>query len=292
MKKNYSIFGLYHPALLLVYALMAPISVMLTGHPFYVAINLCMALVVHCFYFGMAETRRRGGLMSVCILVVALMNFCFNTRGMHVLFRIGRHPLTLESLLYGLTSGGELAAVILWFQCFNKIVSNEKFLYLFGKRLPGTALLVSMILKLFPDTRYRMHCIRYADKEVVGSRKASLMHRARKGLRQLSVLMEWSMEDSIEKADSMKARGYGEGRRSSWQLYIWSLGDTVLGIWMTIFVSVSLTGIIFYNAGLRWYPVIQTGESSVLLAVSGICYAGFLALPLWTEWKVRWNKRW
>ena len=292
MKRRYIAFELYHPVLLLIYAGMAPVSVMAAGHPLYVGINLCMALVIHCFYFGASQTWKLVAYMSLCVLVVGLMNFCFNTRGMHVLFRIGQHLFTLESLLYGLTMGGVLAAVILWFQCLHKILSNEKFLYLFGKRLPGTALLVSMILKLFPDTRYRMECIRYADTKVMDGGSAPVMDRIKKGLRQLSVLMEWSMEDSIEKADSMKARGYGEGPRSSWQLYMWSTEDTVMGILMAAVVAVGLAGIIFYSRGFRWFPMIQAKGKGGLLAVSAICYAGFLALPLLAEWKVRWSRQW
>lgn len=292
MQKKYTVFELYHPGLLLVYALMSPIFAMLTSHPFYIFINVCMCLFIHGFYFGAVQTGKSAAVMSICIFTVALFNFCFNTRGMHILFRIGQHPFTLESLLYGLASGGMLAAVILWFQCFNKIVSNEKFLYLFGKRLPGTALLLSMILKLFPDTRYRMKCIRYADKETVGRDAVPILHRVRKGLRQLSVLLEWTMEDSIEKADSMKARGYGEGARSCWQRYTWSRGDTALGIVMIAAIAVSLAGIISYNAELRWYPVIETGGRGGFLAVSGICYAGFLVLPLLVEMKARWSRQW
>lgn len=56
-----------------------------------------------------------------------------------------------------------LGTVLIWFRCFNAILSNDKFLYLFGKKLPGTALLLSMILKLFPETKYKMHCIQMAE---------------------------------------------------------------------------------------------------------------------------------
>lgn len=292
MNSTDTVFSTYHPVIQFAYALFAPVMAMMTSHPVYMLVNLIMAFFISGFYMGAQRACRTGIKLLLAVSVIGGMNFFFNTRGMHVLFRIGNHPFTLESLLYGLVSGGMLAAVILWFQCFNLIVSNDKFLYLFGKKFPGTALLLSMILKLFPDTKYRMQCIKYADKDVTGDSSPTLSARLSKSLWQISALLEWSMEESIDMADSMKARGYGEGKRSTWQYYRWRTGDSLMALFAAAFGGSALAGIIYHNMQIRWYPVIQLGEGTEMLVLTCVCYAGVLALPLLAEGKARCMRKW
>lgn len=290
MNGRYVIFNTWHPGVLFAYALAGPVLGMLTLHPLFLALNLGMAVVMHWFYQGGGRTLQRvAGLLPVTAVIV-LFNFCLNTRGRHVLFQIGQHPFTLESLSYGLASGCMLSAVLLWFQSFSFIVSNEKFLYLFGRRLPGTALLLSMILKLFPDTGYRIRSIRYADREPLGAGKSPAGKRIRKGLKQMSTLMEWSMEDSIEMADSMKARGYGEGRRTCWQQYRFSAADAGMSLWFAAAGAVCLWGMFFAGTGIRWYPEIRMQGEPGKMMVTGAVYLLFLATPLLVEGKGRWNR--
>ena len=292
MDKTNTIFSTFHPVILFLYVLLAPISIMLGMHPVFTAVNLSVALAVYGFYFGARRCGKMAmGLLGV-VLFVGTLNFCFNTRGMHVLFQVGRHPFTLESLLFGITSGCVLAAVILWFQCFNKILSNEKFLYLFSRRLPAIALLLSMILKLFPDTKYRMQSIRYADRESIKVKKPSFSQKISKGLVYISTLLEWSMEDSIEMADSMKARGYGEAKRSSYQQYRWSLSDSVLALFLLIGGGISIAAVIVYGRQMRWYPLLQVGGRLEIMVAICILYGTFLGLPIWLEMKGRWRRPW
>lgn len=289
MTRQYAVFNTWHPGVLAFYAFAAPILGMLTLHPCYLTVNVTMAVVVHWFYQGGKNTWKSiCGLVPV-ILIITAFNFVFNTRGMHVLFQIGHHPFTIESLCYGLASGGMLSAVLLWFQNFNCIISNEKFLYLFGKKFPGTALLLSMIMKLFPDTRYRIQSIKYADREMVRAENAVVSQRIKKGLKQISTLMEWSMEDSIEMADSMKARGYGEKERSSWQQYHFTRADAGMAVWFTAAVCVCLWGMFFAGAEVRWYPLIQISGRPETMLAAGSIYSLFLASPLLVEWKGWWK---
>jgi energy-coupling factor transport system permease protein len=47
-----------------------------------------------------------------------------------------RNPLTLESIFYGLAAAVMLAAVVLWFGCYNEVMTSDKFIYLFGRVIP------------------------------------------------------------------------------------------------------------------------------------------------------------
>lgn len=44
-------------------------------------------------------------------------------------------------------------------------------------------------------------------------------------MKRLEVLLTWSLEEGLQTADSMKARGYGTGRRSSYSPYRWRPKD-------------------------------------------------------------------
>ena len=141
-----------HPALLIFYALGAPILAMFGSNPVTMGVMFLCAITVHWFYLGGASTK--DGLKGIAFVVifVSVLNMLSNPMGITELFKIGSRLFTLESLCYGLLNGLMLGTVILWFRCFTAIVPNDKFLYLFGRRFQTVALLLSMILKLFPET--------------------------------------------------------------------------------------------------------------------------------------------
>ncbi len=85
--------------------------------------------------------------------MIAIANPLFNHRGSTALFYIGLNPVTLEALLYGVCSAGMLISVFIWFRCYLSLMTNDKFLYLFGRIAPATALIVSMYTKVDPRKR-------------------------------------------------------------------------------------------------------------------------------------------
>lgn len=47
--------------------------------------------------------------------------------------RFAGNPLTLESLWYGAAAGGMLVCILMWFHCYNVVMTSEKFIHLFGR---------------------------------------------------------------------------------------------------------------------------------------------------------------
>lgn len=84
------------------------------------------------------------------MLLTAILNPIFNHKGLTVLFYLKRNPVTLESVAYGAASGVMLGSVLLIFSCFNRIITDDKILYLFGRIIPSLAVVISMALRFVP----------------------------------------------------------------------------------------------------------------------------------------------
>ena len=74
------------------------------------------------------------------------------------------NPLTLESMLYGLASAALLSATLLWFTCYNAVMTSDKFIYLFGRVIPALSLVLSMTMRFVPRFRTQLHTVAQAQK--------------------------------------------------------------------------------------------------------------------------------
>ena len=83
---------------------------------------------------------------------------------------------------------------------WNELFGAEKIMYLIGRFFPAVSLVITMTLRYLPLLERRMDQIR-AGERGMGSGSSVL--------RRLSVLLSWSLEDSIETSTAMETRGYG-----------------------------------------------------------------------------------
>lgn len=167
---------------------------------------------LHCTEGGKVWKRLRY--LLPMLLLIAFANPLLNHRGVTRLVKIMNQWVTLEALCYGITAGLSLAALILWFGCYKEVITSDKFLYLFGKAAPGTALLISMALNLVPKLEQELQQIREG-QEMLYPDKPGHMEKIQKAIRHVSTLLGWSLENTVEQVDSMKARGYGLRRRTT-----------------------------------------------------------------------------
>ncbi|MDO4489066.1 MAG: energy-coupling factor transporter transmembrane component T [Eubacteriales bacterium] len=187
--------------------------------------------------------------MLPVMLLAAILNPVFNHEGMHILFYLpSGNPMTLEALIYGLASAVMMVSVIVWFAGFTEIITSDKFIYLFGRIIPALSLVLSIALRFVP---------RYISKykEIRESRKLA----GEKGniFTELSVMVTWALENSIDTADSMKARGYGQEKRTAYSIYTYGQRDRLLTFWLlfcTFVMFTSLSTDMFY---FRFYPTVK-----------------------------------
>ncbi len=212
-------------------------------HPAYCAAGCAGAAL----YYLMLTGRRGLKLVSgafVMFLLIALLNPLINKSGKHILFHYFGRPYTLEALCYGMALGAIMAIMLLWFGCYSQVLTSDKFTALFGRLIPALSLLLVMVLRLIPAFTRKAKQILTARRAIGrGATGGSLTDRARDGAAVLSALTDWALEGSIITADSMRARGYGTGRRTNFRLYRMTVQDwTLLGLILSLEFAVLAAG--------------------------------------------------
>jgi energy-coupling factor transport system permease protein len=274
-----------HPAVSFLFFCVALALTILCMHPVFALISLAAALLL-AFHTQGSHLKNALRFALPIFVLIALLNPLFNHRGDTVLFFALGHGITLEAVQYGLCSGAMFAAVVVWFSCYSAVVTSDKFLYLFGRVAPSAALVTSMAVRLVPKMQSQLEAIGQTQRMLNAGRKTNLIRRVRSGLRGVSVLLSWTMEDAIETADSMKARGYGMHKgRTSFTLFRIDRRDiAILGLLLVL----SSASWVFYFRGyatLYFYPVMRPIRTDVLSLAGYTLYALLLLTPTLLEWR-------
>ena len=285
--KSIDLFSSYHPIINFLYFALCIGFTMVFMHPIMLVISLLSA-----FLYGITLNGRKALLFSLkymipVILFTAIINPAFNHQGKTFLAYLPTgNALTAESIVYGAASGIMLAAVLVWFTCFSAVISSDKFVYLFGRIIPALSLVLSMTLRLVPKFKRQLHEVCDAQRALgrdVSS--GSLWQRTKTAVSVFSVLITWSLEDSIETADSMKSRGYGTKRRTAFSIYTWNKRDScaliyLLALGVCVIIS-SMCGNLFW----RYFPDIRGMTNQLFSVLTYIAFAGICITPIFIDGK-------
>ncbi len=203
------------------------------------------------------------------VLLTAFLNPAFSHEGTTILLYFpSGNPLTLESILYGLSSGVMIATVMLWFVNFNRVITSDKFIYLFGRIIPAMSLVLSMTLRFIPKFRAQMELTVDAQKSIGRDiSQGSLWYRTKIAITVLSIMVTWSLENAIETADSMKSRGYGLKDRTAFSIYRFDDRDKMALLYLGFCGFYLLAGVIISAFGFRYFPSIRyIGLNAVTLS--------------------------
>ena len=171
-----------------------------------------------------------------------------------------------------------LCAVLLWFVCYNRVLTSDKFVYLFGRVIPALSLVLSMTLRFVPRFKQQMDTVRQA-QFCIGrdASSGSVWQRARKAVTIFSIMVTWALENAIETADSMKSRGYGLKGRTAFSIFCIEERDCYALLWLG-FCGVYLTCGAMAGGLKWWYFPALTGVLIQPMTVS--FYLVYLALCL------------
>lgn len=204
-----TVFDLYHPGVALAYFAAVLVFCMAAFQPVYLGLALVSGFAYSACLRGWRAAARSAAWQLPLLLIVAVANPLFSASGSTELFRIGLRAIYLESLEFGLCMGVMLVSVVLWFSNASHVLSIDKVMALFGNVAPVVALMLSFAARLVPQYVRRGAEIEAVQHATSAARPRSAKERGAFRLRQVSVLMGWSMEDSLETADAMRARGWG-----------------------------------------------------------------------------------
>ena len=268
-----------HPAVNMLYFFVVLLFGMLFYHPVLLGIAFVCSFSCSVLFCGEKTLRQLVTFLLPTWVLVALINTLFNHYGVTTLFALpGGNRVTLEAICHGLAVGGMAVTVFLWFTCYNAVVTNDKFLHVFGKRLPTAALLVSMTLRFLPLYTRRFHAVQRA-QQGIGVRTQGL----RGAVHALGILTTWSLENAVETADSMKGRGYGLRGRTHYARYLWTRRDTALTIWFLLSAGLVVFGILRGQTKADYNPMIVFPTRTVFTWILYAVYALLCATPLILE---------
>lgn len=266
-------FSQYHPLTNFLFFVGAIGFCVVFQHPAYLAVGIGGAAVYYLLLHGRVGLHRLIGMLPV-FLVVSGLNPLFNHYGSRVLFTVFGKPYTLEALYYGMALGAMFVGMLLWFGCYSAVLTSDKFVCLFGSLIPSLSLLLVMILRMIPNLTRRAGEIAAARKCIGKGLGEGATNREKisSGLKQLSALTDWALEGSILTADSMRSRGYGCAKRTSFQIYHLCWRDWVLMALMGVLAAlvIGLGGTQASYTPKLWIP--QPGWGLV-------CYGVYVLIP-------------
>ncbi|MFC5402227.1 energy-coupling factor transporter transmembrane component T [Cohnella soli] len=281
-------FRSLHPIVIFVYYAGGVTFGMLLFHPIVLLAAWACAVVVNLHLDGGREWRKWAIPMSIGVLLVAAINPLISHRGRTVLTYWGDLPITLESVVYGATLALSLLNLLTFFVTYRLVMTEQKFLFLFSRVSPKAALVAMMAMGLVPRIRRRLQELMLIQRtRGVTVTEGSPSARAHNGARLIGTLLSWTLEDSLQTADSMQARGYGTGQRSSYLAYRLRARD-----WATLvgFVVCAMTLFAAWAGGhgfMTIYPRLGAFALSIGDGVALAAYIVFLLMPLGWEWRDR-----
>ncbi len=283
-------FRAYHPIVNLIYFVFVIGFSCFFMHPICLGISLLCGFSYSVMLKGKKAIKTNLIYMLPMMILTALINPLFNHEGVTVIayFSSG-NPLTKESVIYGLCAAIMIVSVICHFSCYNEIMTSDKFIYLFGKIIPSLSLIISMTLRFVPRFMSQLKVVTNAQKCLGRDMSSgSIVKRIKNGLNILSIMVTWSLENAIDTADSMKARGYGIAGRTAISIYTFDKRDVLALVCILILGIYTLVGKMCGGMDFTFFPMIKSVTFSLFSASVFCSYLLLCMCPVIIElWEVR-----
>ncbi len=271
----------------------AAIFAMMFDHPVFIGISFSAALAYAVKLKGKAALKMFFCALLPLLIFVVLINTVFAGYGVTVLYTFASGKrITLESAVCGGVTGSLVVTMLLWFACFNEVVTEDKFMYAFGGRMPNTALMLLMVFRFVPLYKRQLSETLSARRAAGLAQSSGRAAELKNACAAVSGVITRALENAIETADSMKSRGYGSGRRTSYSRFTFSPADAVMIIEILVLSAVIAAGKLSGFAEASYNPIIEIGGFSAMLAVSAAAYAIFCFFPIIYDFAedIRWNR--
>ena len=285
-------FGSYHPVVNMVYFVAVIGFSMLFMHPAALILSFLCAFSYSVLQGGKKKILINLLYMIPMTIIATAVNTLFNHEGVTIIdYLPSGNPLTLESIVYGVAASIMLINVICWFSCYNKVMTSDKFIYLFGRIIPSLSLMLSMTLRFVSRFKTQFKSVVNTQKCIGRNMSGGIIRRAKSGLSILSVMITWSLESSLDTADSMKSRGYGLEGRTAFSIFKFSKRDVITLFLILVLSTYVLVGTILGAVDFKYFPKFKYMGGDVFGISVFISYFILLALPIIIETgeKIKWK---
>lgn len=290
MVMKMSEFKTYHPIVNFIYFIFVIGFSCFFMHPVCLCISLVSGFTYSVMLKGRKAIKTNVIYMLPMLFAMALINPAFNHEGVTILAYLpSGNPLTLESIIYGLCAAIMIVSVICHFSCYNEVMTSDKFIYLFGRIIPAMSLIFSMTLRFVPKFFAQLKVVTNA-QHCMGRdvSSGSFLKRAKNGLNILSIMTTWALENAVETADSMKARGYGIPGRTAFSIFTFDKRDQKALICILLLGFYTLAGNFMGGMYFIFFPSIKAVDVSLFHISVFVAYLLLCSSPIIIEvWEVR-----
>ena len=292
----------FHPIVAVIYYASIIGLSMFSDSPFFLAISLICG-ICYSLYLIISEEGIQNAVKSLKAMVAVfsvvfvfsvLMNGLFSHNGKTVLFYIGPNRITLEAFVYGAIIALMITTVITWFVSFGKVMTSDKLINVFGHLAPVLGLTISMIFRFIPLLRRRYKDIKMGQVSLGRNNIKGPINKIKQMVKEISILISWSLEASIESADSMAARGYGLHGRSSYRIFKFEKRDYIASALILILTALVVWSFVLGAYKVYYFPEIRfanrTGDmvSALALLLFSVLALFPMILEMYEDYK--WKK--
>lgn len=281
-----------HPLTVFAFYCAILVLTMTATHPVALFSLFVSAVLLRAVQIGVKRTLAGAPLALLLLLSVTAINLFLVHRGAKILFFLNGKPITLEAGLAGVFSGLMILSVILFCACLSRSLPGDRMLSLFKRRLPRLALLLRMTLGFLPRMRTRYREISDARGALGLSRGRGALNVLRARLTDLSILLTLTLEESMDQADGMRARGYGLPGATRAVTEPRSARDAILSVGLVLLLVPALLPLFTGRGEWSWYPLDRAAlVPDLFLSLSFAAGTAIAVLPILLEGKetLKWH---
>lgn len=216
----------------------------------------------------------------ILFILIAITNPLFSHNGKTPLFFMNSNPVTLEAFLKGFSIAASLVSTVLWLGGVSHIITSEKILQFLGNLSPKLALVFSMALHFVPNLKNQFSKTEQSQRALGIFSCESRFDRLKLKLSTLASVMMFSAETSVETSDSMNARGYGIGHRTSFNRKKLTAFDCLIFLYS---ISVLIEILMLEFSGkitVEFYPSVSYSCINLVNIIAYVTFGILCFLPI------------
>lgn len=277
-------FDQYHPFINLLFFASVIVFTILFNHPVFVVLSYICS-----FIYSIKLNGKRGLIFNLCLVVLIVaypfIYSSYNHFGVTELTtNFIDNRITLESIVYGTVLSIIIASVIMWSSCVNTVFSSDKTVYLFGRISHNLSLYLAIFLRTVPQVKDEFRKVSDARQCIgKGYSYGNIFTRVKNTSDVISIVTTWTIENFMEKTQSMKNRGYILKGKTTFSIYRFDNRDRSFIIVMFFLLTMIAVGIILEQTTVLYDPQIIITGITFSSTVFYISYVLFSLLPFFVQ---------
>lgn len=285
MKNEYA-FSKLHPVTIFLYFISLFFVSASFNSPMIVVLTFIFIIILRIGTDGFVKVLKQTLLSVPLVLFCALINMLINHRGVTPFLYINDKPITVEAAANGFFTGIMLVSLVMLFSYYNVMMPQHKFLYLFSKAAPVTALMISMTVRYIPL------CMRIYSETM---NSANVILRKEKGFFKKIQFYKYvflscvtkSLEYTIGASLAMQSKGYGVAKRSNAVIFKFKTDDFVIIIVNVLLDTLLMFFLISGRYKFQYYNRMSEINPDMGLAIFAVLY--FIPLFIQVLEVIRWK---